>query len=707
MALEKKYLLYNRYRIEGTIASGGMGAIYRATDETLGIPVAVKENFFSTEEFSRQFRREAIILASLRHPNLPRVTDHFVISGAGQYLVMDYIEGLDLRSVITKYGLLPKDDIVRIGVTICNALDYLHSRSPAIVHRDIKPGNLKITPAGHVYLVDFGLAKISHGEATTVGAQALTPGYAPPEQYGQGTEPRSDLYSLGATLYAAFTGKVPADGLSRVMGSTDLIPIRTYNPQAPLPLVQVIEHSMLIQLDKRYQTADAFRQALMYAAPDVDLNRPIQLSEPARLPQPGQPAPVIKPELPSTVSNTTPTQSQPSSAVRAASQPNVAAQQQRNYILPGLLLMAFVAVAAIITGLVMFPGIAKNLGKAEPTAVSVAIADIPSTATVLPDILEPSATATEEPVATATLTPTVEASPTEEAAVVPATPPEPQATPLGGEPSQIAYASQRDGSTQIWLLDLNGSSTQITHLADGACQPAWSPDGKRLVFISPCSGKKEDYNLSSMYLINADGAGLVPLASLPGGDFDPAWSPDGSQIAFTTLRDNGVPHIYLYNLTDSTVMRLSSVVNYERQPAWSPDGKWLAYQSSRLGQPQIWIMTPTGENAQEFSVLVSSLEWMPVWAPDGSIMVYSQGSPSRLFARVIGNKLAKAFPLSDKASPAEGADFSPDGWWVVFESKQDGNTDLYYMLKNGSNLTKLTDNPDLDFQPAWRPPIKP
>jgi TolB protein len=145
------------------------------------------------------------------------------------------------------------------------------------------------------------------------------------------------------------------------------------------------------------------------------------------------------------------------------------------------------------------------------------------------------------------------------------------------------------------------------------------------------------------------------------------------------------------------------VVNYERQPAWSPDGKWLAYQTTRLGEPQIWTMAANGENTEEFSSLPGGFEWMPVWAPDGIVLVYSQGSPSRLVARQVGNKQAKEFAISDKISPAKAACFSPDGWWLAFESEQEKNTDLFVMSKNGTNITRLTDSPGADFHPAWRP----
>ena len=159
MTLEQGDLLYNRYRILDILGRGGMGSVYHAIDESLGVDVAVKENLFVTAEYEQQFRLEAVILASLRHPNLPRVTDHFTIENQGQYLVMDYIEGEDLRNLMTD-APLSEEEAVRIGVAVCEALAYLHGRHPAILHRDIKPGNVRIAADGHVYLVDFGLAKM-------------------------------------------------------------------------------------------------------------------------------------------------------------------------------------------------------------------------------------------------------------------------------------------------------------------------------------------------------------------------------------------------------------------------------------------------------------------------------------------------------------------------------------------------------------------
>ncbi len=196
MPLAPGTLLNNRYRIVSILGQGGMGAVYRASDEHLLLHVAVKENLFLTEEYGRQFQREAHILAGLRHPNLPHVSDYFMMENQGQYLVMDYVEGEDLRQRMERMGTLPERETILIGISICDALTYLHTRRAPIVHRDIKPGNIKVTPDGQAVLVDFGLAKIMQGaQVTSTGARAMTPGYSPPEQYGTArTDHRSDIY---------------------------------------------------------------------------------------------------------------------------------------------------------------------------------------------------------------------------------------------------------------------------------------------------------------------------------------------------------------------------------------------------------------------------------------------------------------------------------------------------------------------------------
>ena len=267
MALERGTLLQKRYRIAEILEQGEMSIIYRALDEQIGVDVSVKENLVTTDVYTRQFRLEAVILANLRHPNLPRVTDYFIIDNQGQYLVMDYIEGETLHQRMKRTGNLTEDEVILIGAAICDVLTYLHTRKPPILHRDIKPANVKITQDGHIFLMNFGLAKVLHGnQVTETGARATMSGDSPSEQYGTArTDPRTDIYSLGATLYVSLSGMIPEDGLYRAMNKAQLTPLRRQNPKISSHLATAIEKAMSVDPADRFQTADYFKRALLDA----------------------------------------------------------------------------------------------------------------------------------------------------------------------------------------------------------------------------------------------------------------------------------------------------------------------------------------------------------------------------------------------------------------------------------------------------------
>jgi eukaryotic-like serine/threonine-protein kinase len=714
MALEVGGVLNQRYQIDAVLAHGGMGAIYRATDLSLGVQVAVKENLFSTEESSRQFRREATILASLKHPNLPRVTDHFVIPGQGQYLVMDFIEGQDLRDKMEMRDVT-EELVVRIGATICDALTYLHTRPNVILHRDIKPGNIKISPNEQVYLVDFGLAKISQpGVATTIGAQALTPGYAPPEQYGAGTDPRSDIYSLGATLYAALTGEIPEDGLARAMGSAELTPIRRRNTNVSPQLAQVVEKAMASAMEDRYQTAEAFKLALLNT--NTAARRKMQDAGTVQsLSRSTAETVLAKPLSEKTVLSPSSQPSRPTGgqppAVLAASKAKFPAWLA---VLGGLGLLG---VCVVVGAFVFFKLGARQPGASLKTT-QTAVALLQATDTPQPPSTPQN---TKEPTSEVAFTKEVKMTPTEsptttkvpEAVMTMTVPSVPVETPTGGS-AQIAFVSERSGKPEIWLMNSTGSDlTMLKNIPDGACQPDWSPDGKRLVFVSPCKGKQDLYKGSSLFIMNVDGTGVTPLIQAPGGDFDPAWSPDGKSIAFTSVRKNNVPHIYLYDLETQTSKRLADSSSSDRRPAWSPDGKKIAFETTRGGQVgvSIYLMDADGNNVTPFSNASAGLATMPSWSPNGSLIVFSRGN-NYLAAekQSSAHAIDDDFVISQALQNVYNPKVSPDNFWILYGSIDKNQFDIYLMTVNGGSITKLTDvdgsQNNKDYTPVWKPPQK-
>ncbi|HYO63954.1 MAG TPA: serine/threonine-protein kinase, partial [Pyrinomonadaceae bacterium] len=268
--------LQNRYRVVRQIGQGGMGTVYVATDERFRSTVALKETHFDEPGLRRAFEREAHLLHRLRHAALPKVTDHFV-EGAGQFLVMEFIPGEDLSEMLrSRGGAFDLKDVSSWADQLLDALDYLHTQDTPVVHRDIKPQNLKLTSRNQIVLLDFGLAKGSAAQLTRVTATGSVFGYsrhyAPLEQIqGAGTDPRSDLYSLAATLYHLLTAAPPPDALTRATavlnGQPDpLSSASELNPQIPAPVSEVLARAMSLNASQRPQTAAEMRDLLRAAA---------------------------------------------------------------------------------------------------------------------------------------------------------------------------------------------------------------------------------------------------------------------------------------------------------------------------------------------------------------------------------------------------------------------------------------------------------
>jgi serine/threonine protein kinase len=209
-------ILHGRYRIERVLGSGGFGHVYLAIDLKTNLQYAIKEYFVTGTSGQAQLQHEARVLSQLHHPNLPAFRNAFDERGH-YFVVLSYIDGSDLtdriRMARQRNEIIPLPQIMAWILSISDAVNFLHTQHPVVIHRDIKPDNIRIMPNGTAILVDLGNAK-----ATADGARTLlfirhqgTPGYAPQEQYpgGTGTDVRSDVYALGATLYFALTAHEP------------------------------------------------------------------------------------------------------------------------------------------------------------------------------------------------------------------------------------------------------------------------------------------------------------------------------------------------------------------------------------------------------------------------------------------------------------------------------------------------------------------
>lgn len=298
--LEPCTVLRNRYEILELVGQGGMGAVYKTRDTRLeGRVCAVKEilptlasNVASEEDLEQiteQFRIEASVLARLDHPNLPKVSDYFSM-GAREYLVMDFVEGRDLHEIVQEANrrgeLLTEQQVLIWAAQLLDALDYLHSQDPVVLHRDIKPGNIKITPRGDIKLVDFGLVKVlqtDESRTVTVVQGRGTVAYTPLEQYGGDTgftDARSDLYGFGATLYHLLAGEPPVDAKERFLRPGCLLPLSQINPDVSPRVERAIFQALSMHPNERPSSVNEMRQLLFGSAALTGL-----LTRPSAVPQ--------------------------------------------------------------------------------------------------------------------------------------------------------------------------------------------------------------------------------------------------------------------------------------------------------------------------------------------------------------------------------------------------------------------------------------
>ena len=665
MTLETGSILKNRYRIDGQLGQGGMGTVYLAYDQTLQLKVALKENLDPDEDSGTQFKREARLLASLRHPNLPRVTDHFILD-ENQYLVMDYIEGDDLQTLIVRRR--PEvSEVLRWADDVCEGLTYLHTRQPPVIHRDIKPGNLKLQPDGKVVLVDFGIAKAFSDDQTATGARGMTPGFSPPEQFGgSGTDQRSDVYALAATLYYLMTGKQPANSIDRMLKHDELTPPREINEEIPTYVEVALLHGLALSKTERFSEVAAFQSALHGGAD-------------------------------------TPT-------VKAGGMPRAV-----RIGAPIAILAVVGAIAAVVLG----GGLLSQSPEPEPSEISAAVVD--PTETPSP---EPSNTPAPEPTETEEPTP----EPTETR--IPTETPVPVVLGGSAKIAFVSdrveevlqiWTMNPDGTDQRQLTFDPGEKTQ----------PKWSPDGTRLLYIAPAGVDQSGSPLpTALWVVNADGTGVAKVTSSEGDDSDPAWSPDGSQIAFTSTRANDLKQVFIMDTDcldtqagclEVRPMNVSCHVDFcavEFSPAWTPAGAQLAawlpadyklavLESINNAPSEIFVRPPEVSVPIDFDRRDQMRNLADLsWSPDGSHFLftwfYTRGVNEIYTAKV--EDRATTFTKLTSSNGNKEPTFSPDGLLIAFTSTRDGKPDIYLMNAGGGNQANLSNSPgSRDMMPDWQP----
>ncbi len=609
-------LIAGRYRLAKLLGSGGFGSVYLATDERLHRPVAIK--VCSTlrlppqeaAEAAQLFQGEALTLARLRHPGLTAIWDYFN-EGEDWYLVMEYVPGETLRDHIRHNGgPLPQADAIDYARQLCAVLGYLHSQQPPVVFRDLKPGNVMITREGQLKLIDFGIARLfSPGKAADT-SQFGTPGYAPPEQYGGQTEPRSDIYSLGVLLHQMLTGHNPA------ASPFALPPARALNLAVPQQLEALIIRATAYDIDDRIVSAEEFctqlDEALVRPAPALTMAMPRSHVYPHVAHQPSVP-PNRQPWTPT--------------PQRIPSRPQTTNGIGRALTLIVLLIVLLGSVG--VGAWLLSSHLTELRSFMRPIVVPVVKpgANIPQIALYSapgPDGLENLFQLNPETGKTRQVT----QMPQNISATQPA---------LSADGTRIAYTrelrefdaetnSWQTAASEVWVMERDGAPGQrVLAGYDLVRSPAWSPDGKWLAVEAAEEGR--GWRDHDILLVNVDSGDVRPIITTSRWEGGPAWSPDGSQIAFHARRNAKCMEIFAVNVQDGTERQVSHLGDNDCSdpnsgdywPDWSTSG--IAAGRKLAGKAEIVVLDAATGEATRLDTGPEAAGH-PRWSTDGRHLLF-------------------------------------------------------------------------------------
>ena len=612
LATDARRLVGGRYRLVRQLGVGGFGAVYQAEDTTLGHRlVAVKEmspRGLSAEEASeatQAFQREALLLAGLNHPSLPRIYERFEEEGRW-YLVMDFIEGETLEVYLDRQGgSLPVKEALQIAVQLTDVLGYLHSRQPPIIFRDLKPGNIIRSPDGHLTLVDFGIARFFKPGQTKDTVAFGSPGYAAPEQYGKAqTTPRSDIFSLGALLHQMLTGSDPSE-----------TPFRFASLTMPRPagLSALIERMVRMEESQRPPSMEIIKRDLTVM---LDVQTPWREDTPALPGVSGSPARAST----GAFSATGPV-AQPAGYASPV-HPWATRQSAAKKAKGSGWAMALVLILLCV-GIPVIAGFASLLHPSHSAATLSVPSNINGDGSGVPPV----------PVYTLAWSPDGHylasggADDKVEIWTIPSSQPgmsvetnAAKTTELAWSPDGSYLASLDDGVIDLWKVGDGGYGTTYTYVsafepAVGLVAFAWSPTGDQMALA---------FNNGDVLLMDiATKATHLLFATGQNGSTDViAWSPDGKYIATGGM-------VYDVDVWDSgTGQQVYTNAGYASRVtaiAWSPDSQRIAVADSS-GPVHVWDAL-TGDHALVYAGNVSIITAV-AWSPDGNLIAIGdyQGS---------------------------------------------------------------------------------
>lgn len=631
------------YKITAFVGQGGMATIYKAHQTTLERDVALKVIHPILKEdkaFLMRLKREAAIIAKLNHPNIVTVYDYAEFENT-PFLVLQYIDGTTLKAVLQAQKLATRQ-ILNIARAVASALAYAHSRG--VLHRDVKPSNILIDHEGHVYLTDFGLARIEHSSESTSSQDMLigSPQYISPEQAkSEPVDPRTDIYAFGVVLYEMFTGRTPFQGdtpYATILAQINQPPPmpRTINPKIRPAVEQVLLKALAKEPKQRYASIRDMMRALENA-----IEGPRQDDESSA---------VMFPLVEYKRVNGNPLQGP---LERVSGQLRQRSQRPR---LPGIFV--------ILITLALFFGCAISFGLIayQFSGLQVAVAP-PITAAISTTIPSPSAVVVVLPSPTILATATaIPPSPTATRAPT-ATPIPP--TPAPPSPTRVPPTPTRDAS---------------------AAPVAAVPRGKIVYTIATGEAAEQHF----IWIADADGTDARMIIENSNWG---ALSPDGKLIAYHRIKDEG---IYIANIDGSGARVV--VKNETCCVQWSPDGKRLMYVRGKLsiGDTKITIVNVDGTNITEITT-----GFNPAWAPDGNRIVYAGCQPNTtqcgLFVYDLRTKAATLITRDSGGSPQ----WSPRGDKIVYQASVGGGVNIFTVNPDGSGQKQLTANKGNTGQPTW------